>query len=75
MPEPHQPPPLAGARNQEDRVLNTKLNPSERAEVEELLERWNEAVEGDSNDAEHEVGVDMSELLWRLHGGLSVREL
>lgn len=75
MPDPHQPTPLVGARKQEDRVLNTKLTPSDLAEVEELLARWNEAVDGDSNDAEHEVGVDMSEFLWRLHGGLPEREL
>lgn len=74
MPGPHQPTPLAGARKQEDRIMSTKLSPSNLAEVEELLEQWNEAVDGDSNEAEHEAGVDMSELLWRLHGGLPVHE-
>lgn len=54
--------------------MSTKLSPSNLAEVEELLEQWNEAVDGDSNEAEHEAGVDMSELLWRLHGGLPVHE-
>ena len=62
-------------RKQKDRALSTKLTPSDLAEVEELLARWNEAVDGDSNDAEHEIGVDMSEFLWRLHGGLPEREL
>ncbi|MEV7470160.1 hypothetical protein AB0O20_27205 [Streptomyces kronopolitis] len=54
--------------------MSTTLSPSELAEVEDLLARWSEAVDGDSNDTEHEVGVDMSEFLWRLHGSLPERE-
>lgn len=54
--------------------MSTKLTPSELAEAEELLARWNEAADGGSED-EHEVGVDMAEFLWRLHAGLPEREL
>ncbi|MGA5599598.1 hypothetical protein ACPCUF_00930 [Streptomyces griseoincarnatus] len=46
-----------------------------RQQIEELLNRWARAADPDegSNDEEHEVGVDMAELLWQLHGSLPPR--
>ncbi|MFF0206402.1 hypothetical protein [Streptomyces althioticus] len=47
-----------------------------RKQIEELLDRWGRAADPDegSNDEEHEVGIDMAELLWQLHGSLPPRD-
>lgn len=48
----------------------SRLTIREFREAKDLLTRWREAADSDSgsNDAEHEVGVDMAEFIFQLTG-------
>ncbi|GAA5070574.1 hypothetical protein [Streptomyces similanensis] len=54
--------------------MSAQLTPSDKAAIEDVLTRWNATNDSDddTSDEEHEIAVDMAELLWQLHGSLPV---